>query len=154
MEGKKNVEDTWAWKEGDKSHRFNVQRERETFIGVKKNFMSPRASTSTTQKKIIPLKKKPKEITKSKEVDTSILKSFLHTCMKLFRDHKFVKGLQELIDKCASTKDQQPEPCIVHKVYKHKKRTSKEMWLTTQIDDYEIDQVILDLGSDANFIPK
>ena len=28
------------------------------------------------------------------------------------------------------------------------------MWLTTQIGDYEIDQVILDLGSDANVLPR
>ena len=29
-----------------------------------------------------------------------------------------------------------------------------EMRLTTQIGDYEMDQVILDLGSDANVLPK
>ena len=28
------------------------------------------------------------------------------------------------------------------------------MWLTAQIGDYEIDQVILDLGSDANVLPN
>ena len=28
------------------------------------------------------------------------------------------------------------------------------MWLTAQIGDYEMDQVILDLGSDANVLPN
>ena len=28
------------------------------------------------------------------------------------------------------------------------------MWLTTQIGEYEMDQVVLDLGSDANVLPK
>ena len=41
----------------------------------------------------------------------------------------------------------------VHKIYKHKRRTGREMQLTMQIGDYEIDQVILDLGSDVNVLP-
>lgn len=28
------------------------------------------------------------------------------------------------------------------------------MWLTAQIDDFEMDHVILDLGFDANVLPK
>ena len=35
-----------------------------------------------------------------------------------------------------------------------KKRTGREMRLTAQIGDYEMDQVILDIGSDANLLPK
>ena len=42
----------------------------------------------------------------------------------------------------------------VHKLHNYKKRTGREMRLTAQIGDYEIDQVILDLGSDANVLPK
>jgi len=37
-----------------------------------------------------------------KEVDLSVLTAFLETCMKLLHDRKDVKGLQELINKCAS----------------------------------------------------
>ena len=43
---------------------------------------------------------------------------------------------------------------IVRKIGKHKSRIGREMRLTTQIGEYEMDQVILDLGSDANFLPK
>ena len=42
----------------------------------------------------------------------------------------------------------------VHQLYKHKRRTGREMRLSAQIGDYEMGQVILDLGSDANVLPK
>ena len=37
------------------------------------------------------------------EMDPSMLTSFLETCMKLLRDNKAVKGLEELINRCART---------------------------------------------------
>ena len=42
----------------------------------------------------------------------------------------------------------------VHKLHNYKRHIGGEMRLTAQIGDYEIDQVILDLGSDANVLPK
>ena len=70
--------------------------------------------------------------------------------MKLLRDNKAVKGLQELITRCAGL----GEPHVVQKLGKHALHTRREMRLTTQIGEHEIDQVILDLGSDANVLPK
>lgn len=72
--------------------------------------------------------------------------------MKLLHDIKVVKGLQELINRCVGIA--MGEPCIVHNIGKHKTRTGWEMILTTQIGEYEMDQVILDLWSDATFLPK
>lgn len=46
------------------------------------------------------------------------------------------------------------ESCIVRKFGKHTTRTGREMRLTVQIREYEIDQVILDLGMDVNILPK
>lgn len=86
------------------------------------------------------------------EMDPSILTTFLETYMKLPRDNKAIKGLQELITRCTGTTP--GEPCIVWKLRKHTMRTGREMRLTTQIGEYEMDQVILDLGSDANVLPK
>lgn len=40
---------------------------------------------------------------------------------------------------------------MVKKIGKHKVRTWHEMRLIAQIGEYEMDQVILDLGSDVNF---
>ena len=85
-------------------------------------------------------------------MDPSTLTTFLETCMKLLHDSKAVKGLQEIINRCARTAP--GETHIVCKIGKHKTRTGREMRLTVQVREYEMDQVILDLGSDANVLPK
>jgi len=72
--------------------------------------------------------------------------------MKLLCDSKAVKGLQELINRCAGTMP--GEPHVVRKIGKHAVRTGREMRLIAPIGEYEMDQVILDLGSDMNVLPK
>ena len=42
----------------------------------------------------------------------------------------------------------------MNNIYNNKKRTRQEMRMNVQIGEYEMDQVILDLGSDANVLPK
>ena len=61
-----------------------------------------------------------------------------------------MKGLQELITGCVGLGTLR----MVWKLGKHSLRTEREMRLTAQIGDYEMDQVILELGSDANVLPK
>lgn len=41
-----------------------------------------------------------------------------------------------------------------NKIYKNKKRMGREMHLTVQIGAFEMDWVILDLGSDENVLHK
>jgi len=86
------------------------------------------------------------------EMDPSMLMTFLETCIKLLHDRRVVKGLQELINRCA--RKNPSEPCMVRKIGKHKARIGREMRLATQIGEYEVDKVILDLGLDANVLPK
>ena len=43
---------------------------------------------------------------------------------------------------------------VVQNLVKRTTQTGREMRLTTQNRKYEMDQVILDLGSDANIQPK
>jgi len=83
-------------------------------------------------------------------MDPSMLTTFVETCMNLLHDSKAVKGLQELITRCVG----EGEPRVVRKVGKHALHTGREMRLTTQIREYEMDQVILDSGSDLNVLPK
>lgn len=73
--------------------------------------------------------------------------------MKLLRNSKAVKALHELINKCASKDNAPNTPRVLRMIGKHKARTGREMRLTAQIGDYEMDQVILDLGYDANVLP-
>lgn len=46
------------------------------------------------------------------------------------------------------------EPHVIRKLGKKVLRTGREIWLTARIGDYEMDQIILDLGSDANILPR
>ena len=106
-----------------------MERAQETFMEAKKNFVD--ASTLGSKDRL------------EREMDPSMLTMFLEMCMKLLRDSKAMKGLQELIHKCARTMP--GEPRIVEKIRKHKIATRKEMILTAEIGEYEMDQVILDL---------
>lgn len=74
--------------------------------------------------------------------------------MKLLRDQKAVEGLQELIDNCIGNGKSLPEQRAVRKEDTSKKRIVQEMRLTSQIKEFEMDQVILDLGSDVNIFPN
>ena len=76
-------------------------RTKETFREAKKS--CPKASTSGS-------KDQPKP-----RMDPSMLTPFLETCMKLLRDNKVVKGLQELITRCTGS----GEPRMVRKLGKH-----------------------------------
>ena len=83
-------------------------------------------------------------------MDPSILTTILETCMNLLHDNKSIKGLQELITRCSGL----GEPRVVRKLGKYALHTGQEMRLTVQIGNYEMDQIILDLGSDANVLPR
>ena len=58
------------------------------------------------------------------------------------------------MNSCAARPNLTPGTKDVHKLYRYKKLTGREMRLNAQIGDYEMDQVILDLGSDVNVLPK
>ena len=121
-----------------KEDKFDLEHAHEALIDAKKCFI--KAFTSG-------IKDTPKP-----EMDPSMLKTFLETCMKLLRYSKVLKGLQELINRCVGTMPH--ELHVVHKIRKHKKRMGHEMRLTMQIAEYEMVQVILDFGSYANILLK
>lgn len=79
-----------------------------------------------------------------------MITTFLETCMKLLHYSKAIKGLQELITKCIGL----GKTYVVQKLGRNALHTRREMRMIVQIMEYEMDQVILDLGSDANVLPK
>jgi len=121
--GKEPEDNTWVHKAPMKEAKFDLEHAWEAFMEAKKSFVE--ASTSGS-------KDKPKT-----EMDPSIVTTFLETCMKLLRDSKAMKGLQELINRCAQTV--LGELCIVQNIGKHKTRTRREVRLTTPIREYEMD---------------
>ena len=58
-----------------------------------------------------------------------------------------------MIDKCEHSTPIVVANRVVHQIKKYI-RTRKEMRLNAQIGDYEMDEVILDLGSEVNVLTK
>lgn len=81
--GKQPAEDAWVRKAPTKQPEFDLECAKETSMEAKKNFIEASTLGSMDQ-------------TKS-ERDTSMLTTFLETCMKLLGDTRAVNGLQELI---------------------------------------------------------
>lgn len=138
--GKQPEEGEWVRKDPEKEVGFGLERAKETFMEAKKIFAE--ASTSGSQ------------VRQSDEMDASMLTTFLETYMTLICDSKAVKGLHELINKCTGKENTPEGPRVVREIGKHKARTGREMRLTVQIGEYEMDQVILDLRPDVNVFPK
>ena len=136
--GKQPEDSTWVRIALMKEVEFDLEHAHEIFMEAKKSFAE--AFTSGGKDKPEP------------EMDPSMLTTFLETCMKLLCDSKVVKRLQELINMCDGTTPS--EPCVLQNIDKHMIRTGHEMRLTAHIREYEMDQVILDLGSNANVMLK
>jgi len=135
-QGKQPEGYTGVRKAPTKESEFELERAKEKFMEAKKSFVEVSTSSSKDQPET--------------RMDPSMLTSFLEICMKLLRDNKVVKGLQELITRCAGL----GELRVVRTLGKHELRTGREMRLTAQIGEYEMDQGILNLGSNANVLPK
>lgn len=102
-------EDTWVHKAPTKQPKFDLEHVKETFMEAKKSFTEVSTSGSKDQPEL--------------EMDPSMLTTFLETCMKLLRDNKAVKLLQELITRCVGS----GEPHVITKLGKHALRTGREM---------------------------
>ena len=134
--GKQCEEDTWVCKAPTKELDFDLECSKETFMEAKKSFVEASTSSSKDQLDL--------------GMDPSMLTTFLKTCMKLLHDNKAVKGLQELITRYAGLR----ELCVVWKLGKHALYIRRKMRLTAHIGEYDMNQVILYLGSDMNVLPK
>jgi hypothetical protein len=80
---------------------------------------------------------------------TSKIKSFLQSCLKLIRDENEQFEVQRLIDYYDPTATERAVNQI--KRYIH---TGKELRLSAVIGSYEMDEVVLDLGSEVNVMTK
>ena len=78
---------------------------------------------------------------------------FLCTCINLIKDESIVQELQNLIRQYELGKVDPLLNKVVHQLSK-KRRTNKELHLNAQIGYYDIDYVVLDLGSEVNVMTK
>jgi hypothetical protein len=81
------------------------------------------------------------------------LMEFLHTCIKLIQDKGIVQELKDLIKQYELGKIDPLLNGAVHQIGK-RRRKNKELHLNAQIGEYEIDYVVIDLGSEVNVMMK
>ena len=81
------------------------------------------------------------------------VQSFLRSYLKLVRNEQASGELQCIIDQCQPSSSVSSAQCAVHNIMGHT-RTRREMRLTAQLGEFEMDEVILDLGSEVNVLTK
>ena len=69
------------------------------------------------------------------------------------RNEQAIGELQHIIDQCQPSSSVSSTQRAVHNITRHT-RTGREMRLTTQVGEFEMDEVILDLGSEVNVLTK
>jgi hypothetical protein len=147
----KNTEESGVRKVAEKTQEFDPKREKQIFEEARKEFGRDRDSSSKTQPEVrecgMPLEfdqsASPRE---GKEV--SKLMEFFCTCINLIKDERVVEELQNFIRQYELVKVDTLLSRVVHQVSK-KIRTNKELHLNAPIGYYDIDYVVLDLGSEV-----
>ena len=81
------------------------------------------------------------------------LTEFSKSGLELMKDRIVISMLYNMIDHCAKGRDALVAQIMVNHVL-HRKRTNGEFKFNAQIGEYDVDSVILDLGSDVNVLPK
>jgi hypothetical protein len=71
----------------------------------------------------------------------------------MLSDPSFVKILKNILEKCSSEKEQKIEPKTINHLHT-RRRTSREFRLNSNIGDFNMGDIILDLGSKVNVLPK
>jgi hypothetical protein len=133
----KQLEESWIRKTPEKTPAFDVGREKDTFMEARKDFADPRASASTTQQQWHQVQFQD---TSSDQVST--LTSFLQSCMKLLRNKNALEELQKVIQSCDPQRSSKKGKSV-----NRVRRIGREMRLHAQIGDYDMTDIILDMGS-------
>jgi hypothetical protein len=85
--------------------------------------------------------------------EVSKLMDFLYTCINLIKDEKVVQKLQYLVIQYEIGRIDAMLSRTVNQVSR-KRRTKKELHLSAQIGYYDVDYVVLNLGSKVNVMMK
>jgi hypothetical protein len=83
----------------------------------------------------------------------STIKDFLQSCFKLLNDPSSVKVLQNMLEICSTEVEGKLEQKTVNHFHT-RRRTSREFRLNANIRDFNMGDIILDLGSEVNLLPK
>jgi hypothetical protein len=152
----RTTKDSGVGKSTEKTQTFDATKERQIFEEARKEFKGDQGSSSKTHPEVreygMPLafdhSTSPKE---GQEVRN--LMEYLYTGIKLIQDEIFVQELQNLMRQYEIGRIYPLLNKVVHQLSK-KRRTNKELHLNAQIGEYDINYVVLDLGSEVNVMMK
>jgi hypothetical protein len=150
------TEESRVRRDAEKTQVFDPRKEKHMFEEAIREFGRDQASSAKTQPEVrecgMPLafnqSSSPGE---GKEVRK--LMEFLCTCINLIKDEIVVQELKNLIRQYEVGRIDPLLNKSVHQVSR-KRRTNKELHLNSQIGDYDIDYVVLELGSKVNVMMK
>jgi hypothetical protein len=83
----------------------------------------------------------------------STIKGFLKLCVKILNDPLAIKTLQNILEICSTETKGKLEQKIVNHLHT-RKRTSREFRLNSNIEDFNMGDIILNLGSEVNVLPN
>ena len=121
-----------------------LEEKKENLWKLKKDFADPRTSVATTQQHQQQL-----QFQEASPNQVSTLTSFLQSCMKLLRNHNALNELQKVFQSCEHQRSSDRG-----KTANRVRRTGREMRLHAQIGDYDMTDIILDLGSEVNVLTR
>jgi translation initiation factor RLI1 len=86
------------------------------------------------------------------EEQVSTINTFLQSCVKLLNDPSSIKVLKNMLEICNTEEERKLEQKTVN--HFHTRRTSREFRLNANIGDFNMGDIILDLGFEFNVLPK
>jgi hypothetical protein len=140
-------------------NNFDTQNEKETFNQDKQEFLNPYvASTSTVQyTQDVPMYEMPSSLDHTNEAQpfrqVSTIKGFMQSCVRLLNDPSSIKVLQNMLEICNIDVEGKIEKKTVNHLHT-RRRTRREFRLNANIGDFNMGDIILDLGSEVNASPK
>jgi hypothetical protein len=139
--------------------QFDAQKEKEIFKQARQEFQKEDIATTSTaqQSKEAPEYEMPPLLDHTNEIHSmgqvSTIKGFLQSCVKVLNDPSSVKILQNILEKCSMETEGKLEQKTVNHLHT-RRRTSREFRLNANIGDFNMGDIILDLGSEVNVLPK
>ena len=111
---------------------------------AKKDFVDPSKAVAPAQQH-----QQQSQSQEASMKNVSTLSSFLQSCIKLLRNQIALNELQKVIASCEPQRSSGKE-----KTVNRVRRTGREMRLHAQIGEYDMTDIILDLGSEVNVLTK
>jgi hypothetical protein len=143
-------------KTAKKTETFDVKKEKQMFKEERREFKGDQGSSSKTQPEVreygVPLAF-DQSASPEDGKEASKLVSFLYTFIEMIKDRKSIQELQNLVRHYEIGRVDSLLNKSVHQLSK-KRRMNKELHLNSQIGEYDIDYVVLDLGSEVNVMKK